>query len=645
MRPGQELHTYVFQRLEAMVDHSRRHAELRHDTYDNIEALYFQYADPAKTADDGSPTNPYPRSVVIPFSYAAAQTAIAHWHTAWTMHHPWMRLRSLNPAEDQSAEVLEGLLDANHTQDMTSVKLWGILLDAIKYGQGRIVSDWYTEHEQVYETFDPPLARMLGIPMPPVTRQVNRLVEEGTRSFIVDPRDWFPDPRAPGVDPQQGEFVAVRWRRSFTELWNGQQEGRYFNVHHLRKQVPPAQGQGAVESTPRDDIPGQAPRATDYPTGIPHMAVYEGFTIWAKVIPSYWRTPGGQPLGKGVSPEIWVFSVAWDSKTIIQAQPLQSRHRKFPVGVVNCQFEPHAAFPPSDMELMSGLQESADFLLNMRHAYLRLGLYQAIFFDPTAVETEDLERQQPGLRVRLRPERPQGVNLSESIMALSVPDQTGGVFRDLSFTGEMIEKALGTVDLIQGLPASGERSATEMGGVLQNAQTRVGARGSLMYNQGIVPWGTMEVKDTQQFMSDERWVRLSPRAAARMGMGKQEDPRMLVGPDRIRARDVYVVPCPPNAPVNRNAMGQLYMGLAMKVAESEQLMGIFDPIAMFREGARLSGARTIEEFVRRPQPQSQATIMDDDEVRNRVQAGNLVPTPGDNGDPVQQMLRAAGMPL
>jgi hypothetical protein len=637
MRPDQDLHKAVERRLEAVLRAARDKAQPRLESFDTLELLYLQYADPAALAEDGSPKNPHPRSIVVPYSLAAVQTCVSHWYTAWTMRTPWMSLRSLNPARDRAAEALEAVLDANHMEDLTNVKLWALLLDSAKWGQGRLGTSWRSTHQEMLETYQVPAPGLLGMLLPPQTveQTVLRLSSEGQVNQVINPRCYFPDPNVPGWDPQGGNYVAIKSRRSISDLWRRQQEGDYFNIDHLlKKQLP--YGDTTTDVGRLEEVPGQTDLARNYPTGQEDLAFRDVYTIYIWIMPRYWRTDGGQSLGNRTAPELWVFSKV--GNVIIQAQPLEMNHGKFPIAAINSQLDVHTLFPPGDLEVIQGLQEHADFLYNSRQAQLRLGVYGALFYDPKVFEEADLLSSRPGIRARLRPGRPAGP-ISQFIHELNTSDTSSSYYQDLGFQGAMIEKALGAVDILQGIPARGERSATEMSGVLQNAQTRAGARGSVMFNQGMIPFGRMEISDAQQFMSKERWVRLTENAAKKWGL---QDPRALISPDVIQDPngELYVVPAPPNAPTNRSAMGQMWLAFAVQIAQDPLLSQQFDAVAMLKEGARLSGARNIEEFVK--QPPTEVTVMPDEQVLAETERGNLRPMAAGGGNPFEQLLSAIG---
>jgi hypothetical protein len=649
MRPGQPLHQYVLTRLLEFIDLSEGELKTRHQAYEELELLWLNYVSPDQVGADGQPKNPNKRAIVVPFTYAACQTLISHIYSAYTSRSVLLPLRATDPRNDRAAESLEAVLEQKHTRNVMSVRMYAWIQDALKYGQGRVSGQWRTEREQVVETLEAPLANILGMwpAFGRAERTTERVKADGPETRNIAPRDYLPDPRVPSWDPQAGEFICVRTVRGMQHLRQQQRAGIYFNVDRLRGGGAEGIDRGAqdrAQNMPSLADPGKWP-SSDQPQTLHQVEV--------RLCPADWKTSDGKALGKSLAPEIWVFTVA-NKATIIQAEPMPNRHGQFRVAVTDGAVDVHALLGPSYPEIVRGVQDYADFAINSRIANVRMGLYMAFLYDPSMIEEEDIYSAQPGLRMRLKPDAARPASLAQAITQLDVRDVTAGLMRDLGLAGNMIQQTLGAVNILQGVAEQEKRTATEMGGAYQSARTRVGQVGALMWDQGVAPWGLMEISDAQQFLSQASYYRLGGAAARRSG-----EPRALIGPEDIQG-EIEISPVDVTMPADRTAEGALWLKLATEVAGNERLNARLDFVEMFEEGARKLGAVNIDDF-RRAQEQGpqaiqallqalaqgaarnpmQATVMPDEAVMEQAHRGNLIPESAPEGGAGAALIREA----
>jgi len=628
MAPKGALHGYSHGRLRKLLDFAKKHADQRNAGLEELETLYLNYADPDKVADDGRQQYPHERTIVVPFTWAAIQVKASHIHSSWMSRQPWMSLRAVNPAHDRQAEALEAVLDAGHLEDFTGLKLWGAGIDSLCFGQGRVHTDWETQTE---ETEQDGMMALLGL------APQRRLVREGQVNVVIPPRDWLPDPRVPGWDPQQGEFVAFKTRRARSWLLGKQEEGIYFNV----EAIPPSSG--TAEPTGRARVPGQF----DIVSGDPlsgDLDFVELEVVFVRLIPSRWKPEGGAPLGPSRSPQVWRFVIA-NGDIIIRAESLENAHGKFPVAVCDAQLDVHTLYGQSDIEVVKGLQYHCDFLYNSRQANIRLGLLMAFLFDPRYIEEDDVFAAQPAIRMRLKEAAGGLPDLRRAFMQIPVSDVTATYRQDIEMQVETIKQILGASDTMQGVNTPGNMTATEARPMFQMAQALIGGQANRMWQQMVLPLGRMEISDAQQFMSEERYYRLSGEADRRWqaaGMQVQAG-RAKVGPNEIQG-DVDVTVTDVAQPVDRAAEGALLLQFAAQVAKAPELASRFDLVEIVKEGMRHSGASNIDDYVLANPIQTQ--IVPDEQALAGAEAGNLVPTGAGGPGPADlaAMLAGGGTP-
>jgi hypothetical protein len=270
----------------------------------------------------------------------------------------------------------------------------------------------------------------------------------------------------------------------------------------------------------------------------------------------------------------------------------------------------------------------------------------AFLYDPRYVEEADIYTAQPGLRMRVRADQlgNQPKSLSEIVHQLHVHDVTAGFWNDIGLQSQVVKQALGAPDVMQGMPARGGHTATEMGGVIQHARTRAGQLAARMWGQGMVQLGKLEISDMQQYLSEPGCYRLADDAARRWDALTDGESRALIGPDGIQGR-IEVAPVDVTAPVQREQLGEMWMRLAMTVAQNEVLSMKYDADEMFEEAARLLGAKNIRDFKRRlGLPELlQTRVLPDEQVLEQADRGNLIPLGADVGaeGPVAALVQAA----
>jgi hypothetical protein len=270
----------------------------------------------------------------------------------------------------------------------------------------------------------------------------------------------------------------------------------------------------------------------------------------------------------------------------------------------------------------------------------------AFLYDPRYVEEADIYAAQPGLRMRVRADQFGNApkSLSEIVHQLHVHDVTAGFWNDIGLQSQVVKQALGAPDVMQGMPAPGGHTATEMGGVIQHARTRAGQLAARMWGQGMVQLGKLEVSDAQQFLSQPDYYQLADAATRRREHPLAEDGRALVGPEQVQGR-IEVAPVDVTSPMRREELGEMWMRLAMTVAQNEILSAKYDADEMFEEAARLLGAKNIRDFKRRlTLPDLLLTrVVPDEQVIEQADRGNLIPLGADGhaDGPTAALMQAA----
>jgi hypothetical protein len=345
--------------------------------------------------------------------------------------------------------------------------------------------------------------------------------------------------------------------------------------------------------------------------------------MYVKIMPSEWG------LGDSEYPEKWFFRLAADS-VIISARPAGFDHDKFPIAVCASDFDGYSSTPLSRLEVLSGLQGVLDWLFNSHIANVRKAINDMIIYDPYLVNARDLEDPQPGKLIRMRrPAWGQG-KIGESIQQLQVNDITRGNISDSNWIVNWMQKIGGTDDAAMGAMRQGgpERlTATEFQGTASGAVSRLERIARVIGLQSMQDIGEFFAAHTQQMMDEDMYVKVHGEWVDVLMSEYGESisrGRMKVSPQDLDVNyDVLVR----DGSVPGGNYSEVWLRMFDILSQHPELSQHFDVVQVFKHIARNSGAKNVNEFVRRG-GQMNAQTMPDEEVQNNLQAGNIIPMGG-----------------
>jgi hypothetical protein len=338
--------------------------------------------------------------------------------------------------------------------------------------------------------------------------------------------------------------------------------------------------------------------------------------MYFKLIPKAWG------LGDGENPEKWFFSVASDS-LVIRAKPLGLVHNSFPVAVSSPDYDGYSPTSISRIEILSGLQEILDWMLNSHVANVRKAINDMIIVDPYLVNMKDLKDPKPGKLIRLR--RPAwGRGVDKVAQQLQVNDITRANIGDAGFIMKFMDQVVGSDNPLMGNLRSGgpERlSAREFQGTMSGAISRLERVARVIGLQAFQDIGYMFAAHTQQLMSRELYVKTTGRweQQLRREYGVDET-TMKVSPfDVLIDYDVLVR----DGSVPGGNFSDVWVQMFQVLASNPELMQQFDIPRIFKFIARNLGAKNVEEFERKMPPMG-AVSAPDEIVEEEATKGNLV---------------------
>lgn len=539
-----------------------------------------------------------PVSIVFPHSYSILETLTAFMDGLF-LREPIFQYDGNSPEDTIGAILMTKVVEAHCKRFKVGLALHTAFKDSIAYGVGACFPLWkqkwgyrtrssYGMDGQLEKTSEP------------------ALLFEGNSLENVDPYQLLLDPNYGIQSIQDAEFVGFVRRTNYYNLLPEEGKGAVFNVRYLKGKDCTSRYWGSQR-----DQKAQTTTVGDTSVLRPVDVVY----LYINIIPKDWG------LGDYEEPEKWLFAIAAD-RYIIQAQPLDLDHNMFPVAVCAPTFDGYSSAPLSRLELLGGMQELLDWLLNSHVANVRKTINDMIIYDPYMLNTADLTDPKPGKLVRAR-RAAWGKDIRGSIQQLQINDVTRQHIADAQLTMGLMNQISGADDAMMGTLRQGgpERlSAAEFSGTQSQALGRLQSLAMIVGQQLIQDVGYMFAMHTQQMMQEDVWVNTvgawQDQLLAHYGPQIQND-RMRVTPQDLNIDfDIAV------NPEGQGQATQFWIQMFDTIAKTPELYQLIDVGRVFRYVASQLGAKNVDNFLRAPiQPVGAPTT----DVMAQAQAGNMVP--------------------
>lgn len=548
----------------------------------------------------------------VPFSYAVAMTAHSYWTSVFLSRSPVFQFTARHGEPLMQVDAVEALIDYQVVVGGMMAPLFIWLLDPIKYGFG-VMGVFWEEDRHIVSRIVEEEDTYLGV-FKTGKKVKKRVVEEipgyvGNRVYNVRPQDFFPDPRVPIGQFQQGEFVGRYVEVGWNTVLQRVKAGIYdeANVAKLRK-IRSRKFSQRDEGSPQIVLPQAGSMMESQFTGsvdsndMGYVALLE---MYVELVPEDWG------LGNTKYPEKWVFVLA-EEEIVLHASPLGMYHNKFPFVVQEYEPDGYSLFSRSMMEVGQNMQHLLTWLVNTHLQNVRKSLNDMFVFDPSRIVVKDLLDPEPGKYVRLAPEY-YGTDPRMAVHQLQVVDVTRGHMQDAETVMQMFQRALGVTDNVMGmLNPTGRRTATESRISTSFSGNRLKTNAEYMSAVGWGPLAQMLLQNTQQNYDLDRQYRVAGDLLG--GAGQQAF--VQVTPDSISGMYDFV-PVDGTLPVDKFALATLWKELMAQMAASPQLLQMYDVGKVFAYTAKLAGAKNIDRF--------KLAVVPDDVMANRVQMGDSVP--------------------
>ena len=588
LKPGSQEHGKILSEIAGRFQESSGYMSQRYPIWNIMDDTLkvFVNADDAEKLEDRNLTSP----IVIPMSYATLQTLLTYVYQVFNQD-PLFRYTGITGQveDDISAKLLELVVHNNFKKMHMDLALHTCARDSFVYGMGVITPSWIN----TFRT-----KRTSG-------GVIDQLVFEGNKLYNIDPYNYFPDPGTSIANIQDAEYIGFIEETNLSSLLAKQESGELFNVNFIS-----TNGSAYIGNR-------RSSRSKSKSRGLTYSNSVDVLHMYVRIIPKDWK------VGRGSSPEWWLFSVANES-VVINVEPVELDHGGVPIVAGAPDYDGYDVSPVSRIEQIQGIQDAINWSFSTHIASVRKSLNDMIVVDPFMINMKDLEDPRPGKLIRLR-RRAFGQDIKKSISQLEVRDVTQGHVNDSLILNDIMQRVSAASDIVQGyMHSKGEsRSASEVNNATRAALSRIDKDVNILISQVIEPLGLMLASNVVQFMSQDLFLRSIGEHKAQLERlyGVPLEDAVSISPGElninydISLEDTY----------NMSSAGvQDWIFLFQTIMQSPELNQGFDIFRIFSLIARKLGARNIEQF-RRVVQETPVDVQPTQQVQQEVQAGNLVP--------------------
>lgn len=590
LKPGSELHSRLLNMILERASSSASIQMQRFDAWQKLDHSLTGYmrADDAeaevKNTDDRKPI-----SIVFPYSYAILETMLSYMMAAF-FRDPIFRYEGVSPEDVMGSILLEQVVKLHCNKHKVMLNLHTMFRDAFVYGSGTVAPIWKTS-----KNF------------------------EGNALMNIDPYRLLPDSNVPADRIQDSEFYGWTSDTNYMSLLSEEIDGDdLFNVKYLGTVNLNGTSIYDGDNSGRYTKTGSKDNKSDIHKPITLINMY------IKLIPKDWE------LSSSERPELWFFQVGGDS-VIINARPADFEHGMIPVANAVPDFDGYSSAPIGRIEMLSGMQGVVDWLFNSHVANVRKAVNDTLIYDPSLVNSKDLQDGKPGGLIRMRRQAWGQGKVRDAIHQLQINDVTRGNVADVGWMINSMQTLMGTDDAAMGSLRQGgpdRLTKAEFQGTASGAVSRLERIARVVGLQAMQDIGTFFAEHTQQIMSEDTYVKITgswQEVLMQEFEGSISRGRMKISPYDLDVNyDVLVR----DGSIPGGNYSEVWTQMFNILSQQPELAQHFDMVRIFKHIARNAGAKNVNDFIRRGGGNISQQVLPDEQVQSQVQAGNLVPMQG-----------------
>lgn len=603
LNPNSELHRDLMGALNRRMTDSSSARDARALTWKSIDRVLTGYVSldseewSVKTEDSRKPVR-----VVIPATFATLETLLT-FNTEYFWTDP---LFGYNPVDSLKDKIKGRLLEmaVNHQSNKFKVQLGMHTMwrDSYAYGIGIGYPAWskmtYRQVPSGPVTDGGFFSKTVGKMFKQATKVEREEVDYwGNKLVNIDPYNFFPDTSKPIDRIQESQGYSWIDRKNLVDLLEDELNYGFFNIPWVWNMT------GGCTSQYYHDQRGQATGISRDKSKTAESDIVDYTYHYMNLVPAI------MGMGNSRAPEKWLFVVAGD-KYIVYAEKLNFDHGKFPIVVDAPLFDGHSTYPVSILEVIYGLQETADWMHASRLANVRKAINDMFVIDPWGININDIANPKPHKIIRKK-RHGYGKPIGDLIQQLNVQDVTTNHIMDISKSLELMDYGSGANDRVRGINRkTAERvTATEVESQMTQSLSRLQKNAKISNMMAYQDIAEIFAYNLMQFMDDQQFFPITEEY--------QQDIAKTFGPNYsgIRAADINInFDVRPKSGGHETdmesliALSKLYLGDPM-------LYQKIDTAKWFKHLATEMGIESVNEFIVQP----------DEQVMNQAEQGNLVP--------------------
>ena len=616
LRPDSDLHKKLRSRIWERASASRNEISKRFDSWREIDKTLTTYM-PLKDKEEQlkNKDSSKPVSIVFPYTYSMLEALLTYLSMAF-FQDPIFQYEGVEDDDTTGAMLMELVIRLHCIKNKVPLAIHTALRDSLSYGIGIAIPEWRRLYGRKAIKASVILQSPLGEETQNHTQFIESLLFEGNALSNIDPYMWLPDPSVSSDNIQKGEFIGWVDRDSYVNLLSeeGQPDSNKFNVKYLKGKKN-KRSTLALDQSDRQTRHGGTSELTKSANDV--VSPVDVIRMYVNLIPKDWGLSGRE------YPEKWYFELAADD-VIIACERADHNHGMYPMAVASPEYDGYSITPIGRMEVLYGLQHTLDFLFNSHISNVRKAINDMLIVDPYLVNIEDLKDPQPGKLIRLR--RPAwGRGVDKVVQQLQVNDITRLNISDSAYITQWMDRISGADQSMQGaLRMTGPERLTssEFQGTRGSAISRLQRIAMIIGIQFMQDIGTMFAVHSQQYMTQETYVKIVGHNSEMLSSIFGSNSHVRVNPMDMAVNYDLIVR---DGSIPGGNFSSSWIELFKIIGTSPELTQQFDVTRIFMYIAQQLGAKNVEDF-RRNLNQIQGQTMPDEQVRQQLQAGNLVPT-------------------
>lgn len=581
----------LLEEVVGVVNNSRTFIASNFTQWDKSLATY-KRKKATDTADARAKQKGEPAKMVVPLTYAQCNTLVTFLFISLTSKDSVFELSATGNEDFELRETAQAIIDREVRQTNYHMRLVEALLDMVRFSLGVLKTSWEyesvfienkTAEQDISFLFDP---TDLTIPQDEESTEEEVILKEGCKIENISPYHFFYDTRVPLPRWKEGRFAADEQSVNLKDLKRLDKQGFLAGTKHIKEfdnTLWTARGgklENRLEGVEPASFTGKQPK---------------GDRMVARTSVQYRLIPSEHGLGESEDEEIWVITIANDSR-IIGLQPLNSPANEFQYDILQLLPDQHADLSDSLSKLIDPIQEVITWLINARVASVRRNIDGRLVVDQQHVDMSTLNTNSPFILLKKSAPR---MGTSRFIEQLRTTDPTASHFNDSEALIRILYMVSGVNENSMGAFAPGRRSATENRTANAGASARMKLIGASCWYGGLASLGRKLLLSCRQDMSFTTFSKI-------VGPEKAEQFYDTFHPansyELYSSEDFFTYDATIESERNyvAQSLQELFLGLVSnpEVAASMQL----DLPAMLNEIYALRGVKNLSRFKVKAQP-------------------------------------------